>query len=68
MNLRTPRTPSKAEAPAMADPALLSAIRQIWKEARTHAARTVNTVMVRANWLICMQIVEGQQVGKSRAG
>jgi predicted nuclease of restriction endonuclease-like (RecB) superfamily len=51
-----------------ADAELLSAVRQIWEDARTHAARTVNTAMVRANWLIGRQIVEAQQAGRSRAG
>ena len=68
MSPRTPRTPGKAETPAVAEVDLLSAVRQIWEEARAQATRTVNTAMVRANWLIGRQIVEAQQAGKSRAG
>lgn len=68
MTRRTPRTPRRAEASDLADPGLLAAVRQIWEESRTHAIRTVNTAMVKANWLIGRQIVEAQQAGKSRAG
>jgi hypothetical protein len=55
-------------AQAWADPDLFSAVRQIWEEARTYAARTVNSAMVRVNWLIGRQIVEAQQAGRRRAG
>jgi len=46
---------------------LLSVIREIWEAARTQAARSVNSALVRANWLIGKQIVEAEQQGKARA-
>lgn len=46
---------------------LLARIRRIWESARTHAARSVNTAHVCANWLIGQQIVEAEQSGKARA-
>ncbi len=48
--------------------ALLHRIREIWNAARSHAARSVNTAHVSANWLIGQQIVEAEQGGKARAG
>lgn len=63
--------PSKAlhaNIPMTADTGLLSAVRQIWEGARTQVARTVNTALVQANWLIGHQIVEAQQAGKDRTG
>lgn len=47
---------------------LLARIRGIWEAARTHAARSVNTAHVCANWLIGQQIVEAEQGGAKRAG
>lgn len=47
--------------------ALLTAIRGIWESARLQAARSVNSALVQANWLIGQQIVEAEQEGKSRA-
>lgn len=47
--------------------ALLAAIRGIWESARVQAARSVNSALVQANWLIGQQIVEAEQGGKSRA-
>ena len=46
---------------------LLAAIRHIWESARLQAARSVNSALVQANWLIGRQIVEAEQKGKSRA-
>lgn len=46
---------------------LLQRIRQIWESARSQAARSVNSALVQANWLIGQQIVETEQGGKSRA-
>lgn len=46
---------------------LLQRIRQIWESARLQAARSVNSALVQANWLIGRQIVETEQGGKSRA-
>lgn len=47
---------------------LYGRIRQIIDEARSNVARSVNTEMVRAYWLIGHEIVEVQQGGKGRAG
>lgn len=47
--------------------ALLSVIRQIWEAARSQAARSVNSALIQANWLIGKQIIEAEQGGKSRA-
>jgi hypothetical protein len=47
--------------------ALLASVRSIWENSRVHAARTVNTAMVLANWLIGRQIVLAQQKGEDRA-
>ena len=58
----------EAEPPVAAFTDLLSEVRQIWEGARAHAVRTVNTAMVRANWLIGRTIVEAQQAGRERAG
>jgi predicted nuclease of restriction endonuclease-like (RecB) superfamily len=68
MTSKTPRIPRKGAPQELADPGLLTAVRQIWEEARTHVARTVNTTMVKANWLIGRQLVEAQQAGNRRAG
>ncbi|MEO8409719.1 MAG: PDDEXK nuclease domain-containing protein [Propionivibrio sp.] len=46
---------------------LLATIRDIWDSARLQAARSVNSALVQANWLIGRQIVEAEQQGKSRA-
>ena len=68
MSPRKSNTPLVAGAPKSLDQGLLAAVRRIWEGARTHAARTVNTAMVQANWLIGWQIVESQQAGEGRAG
>ncbi len=47
---------------------LISDIRTIWTSARNSAARSVNTELVKANWLIGKRIVEEEQSGRSRAG
>jgi predicted nuclease of restriction endonuclease-like (RecB) superfamily len=49
------------------DADLLLRIREIWSAARSHAARSVNTAHVAANWLIGQQIVEAEQRGADRA-
>ncbi len=49
------------------DGELLQRIRQIWDAARSHAARSVNSAHVAANWLIGQQIVEAEQGGAERA-
>ena len=43
-------------------------VRAILAEARSTAARTVNSEMVRAYWLIGREVVEGEQRGQARAG
>ena len=47
--------------------ALLSVIREIWEAARSQAARSVNSALVQANWLIGKQIVEAEQGGITSA-
>lgn len=44
-----------------------SEIRQILDQARTQAARTVNTAMVEAYWQIGKRIVEEEQGGSAQA-
>ena len=68
MNPKPPKVPQPPAIPVTADLGLLSAVRQIWEGARTQVARTVNSALVQANWLIGQQIVEAQQAGKDRAG
>ena len=51
----------------MLDAELVLRIRQIWEASRAHAARSVNSVHVAANWLIGQQIVEAEQRGSERA-
>ncbi len=61
-----PKKPPPAKPDAAAR-ALTQRIREIWNMARSHAARSVNTAHVSANWLIGQQIVEMEQSGKARA-
>ena len=64
----TKPTRGSRPVPAKAgDESLIVAIRQIWESARTQAARSVNSALVQANWLIGQRIVEAEQGGKSRA-
>ena len=49
------------------DADLLQRIRQIWSAARSHAARSVNSAHVAANWLNGQQVVEAEQSGSERA-
>ena len=58
---------SKRIAVSLVDGDLLARVRQIWESARSQAARSVNSALVQANWLIGRQIVEAEQGGKSRA-
>jgi predicted nuclease of restriction endonuclease-like (RecB) superfamily len=64
---RTKRLPGAAVKDDAGKDALLTAIRHIWESARFQAARSVNSALVQANWLIGKQIVEAEQGGKSRA-
>jgi predicted nuclease of restriction endonuclease-like (RecB) superfamily len=53
---------------ARAEPTVCDRVQCILASARTHAARSVNTAQVVANWLIGREIVEDQQHGARRAG
>jgi hypothetical protein len=68
MGLKPAKSFLSAPTPMKADEGLVSAVRQIWEDARTQATRTVNSALVQANWLIGRQLVEAQQAGKDRAG
>src|SRR2546423_15538342 len=48
--------------------AIYTRIQTILVQARRNAARTINTEMVRAYWLIGHEIVEDEQRGEFRAG
>ena len=55
----------------LADPReeeLFKRVAEIVEAARVHAARTVNSAMVHAYWLIGREIVEIEQQGTARAG
>ncbi len=64
---RTKDTPSAMARNDAGTAELLAAIRDIWESARLQAARSVNSALVQANWLIGRQVVEAEQKGKSRA-
>ena len=49
-------------------PTVFDRVQRILDSAQSHAARTVNTTQVVANWLIGREIVEEQQHGAKRAG
>ena len=48
--------------------ALFGRIQAILEQARAQVARSVNTEMVRAYWLVGREIVEEEQRGRERAG
>jgi predicted nuclease of restriction endonuclease-like (RecB) superfamily len=52
----------------MSSDALYERVAQILEQARGQVARTVNTAMVQAYWLIGREIVEVEQAGDQRAG
>jgi hypothetical protein len=52
----------------MSDEQRYGRVAQILEHARGEVARTVNTAMVRASWLIGRQIVEVEQAGLAGAG
>jgi predicted nuclease of restriction endonuclease-like (RecB) superfamily len=54
--------------PKPADPKIFDRVQVILDSAQSHAARSVNTTQVVANWLIGREIVEEQQQGAKRAG
>lgn len=43
-------------------------IKYILSEARKHSYKTVNSIMIQANWLVGWRIVEQEQNGEKRAG
>lgn len=47
--------------------ALVGDIRAIWTNSRESAVRSVNSELVKANWLIGQRIVEEEQAGSARA-
>lgn len=65
MSRRATRTPEPADS---SEDALYERIARIIDSARTHVARSVNTAMVHAYWLIGREIVEVEQAGEARAG
>jgi predicted nuclease of restriction endonuclease-like (RecB) superfamily len=54
--------------PKPASPPIFDRVQIILESAHSHAARSVNTTQVVANWLIGREIVEEQQQGAKRAG
>jgi len=54
--------------PKANEPIVYDRVQVILSSAQTHAARSVNTAQVVANWLIGREIVEEQQQGIKRAG
>ena len=62
----TPKRPATSMALAPAD-ALYTRVAEILEQARGQVARTVNTTMVNAYWLIGREIVEVEQAGAARA-
>ncbi len=55
------------DSPASDNAALFGRVVDILEEARSHVARTVNSAMVAAYWLIGREIVEEEQKGQKRA-
>jgi hypothetical protein len=60
--------PRKGRALTNAEAGLLSRVLEIVEAARGHAARSVNSAMVHAYWLIGREIVVAEQAGVERAG
>ena len=52
----------------MSDELLYNRIASILEQARGQVARTINTAMVQAYWLVGREIVEVEQAGEQRAG
>jgi hypothetical protein len=50
------------------DDELYKRVARILEQARGQVARSVNTAMVRAYWLVGREIVEVEQAGEQRAG
>ena len=55
-------------SPTRREAALLARVLEIVEAARGHAARSVNSAMVHAYWMIGREIVEVEQAGAKRAG
>lgn len=47
---------------------LFQRVSAIWQAAKGQTARSVNSTLVQANWMIGQQVVEVEQAGESRAG
>jgi hypothetical protein len=62
------QNPFAMKKPKPAAPIIFDRVQVILDSAQTHAARSVNTTQVVANWLIGREIVEEQQSGAKRAG
>lgn len=67
---RGPTPPRKGHGRALAnaEAGLLSRVLEIVEAARGHAARSVNSAMVHAYWMIGREIVVAEQAGAERAG
>jgi DUF1016 N-terminal domain len=70
MAKRSPTLPRKAKrrVPVNAVAGLLARVLEIVEAARGHAARSVNSAMVHAYWMIGREIVVVEQAGAGRAG
>lgn len=62
------RSATPPETSARREAALLARVVEIVEAARGHAARSVNSAMVHAYWMIGREIVEVEQAGAKRAG
>jgi DUF1016 N-terminal domain len=54
--------------PVEVPPTVFQRVQSILEQARAQVARSINTEMVRAYWLIGREIIEEEQRGRSRAG
>jgi hypothetical protein len=64
----TPPHKGHGRALTNAEAGLLSRVLEIVEAARGHAARSVNSAMVHAYWMIGREVVEVEQGGERRAG
>ncbi|HWO24271.1 MAG TPA: PDDEXK nuclease domain-containing protein [Kofleriaceae bacterium] len=63
-----PRVARPRAAQQASDEQLFERVAQILEQARGQIARTINTAMVQAYWLVGREIVEVEQAGEQRAG
>ena len=63
-----PSTAIMKKKASLNTPAIFDRVQVILDSAQSHAARSVNTTQVVANWLVGREIVEEQQQGAKRAG